>query len=147
MDTTVHVGCAHCGATNRIDLGRARQSDATCGKCRRPLFEGHPVELTEANYAAVVERTQVPVIVDFWAEWCGPCRMMAPQFERAAQRLEPDFRLAKLDTEAAPSIAARFGIRSIPTIVMFRDGREVARHVGATDATTLERWARTQPEA
>jgi thioredoxin 2 len=139
--TTVHVGCPRCGATNRVDLGRARDG-ANCGSCHRPLFDGHPVALDPTNFAPVVERTGLPVIVDFWAPWCGPCQAMAPHFERAAQVLEPEFRLAKLDTEAQPGLARTWNIRSIPTLILFSGGKEIARRSGAIDRDTLVQWAR-----
>ncbi len=141
-----HVGCPHCGTINRVSAARARDG-AICGQCRNRLFAGHPVELTEASFARVVDHTDIPVIVDFWAPWCGPCRAMAPQFERATQALEPEFRLAKVNTEDAPRLAQTFGIRSIPTIVMLVRGREVARQSGAMDADRLARWARSQAKA
>jgi thioredoxin 2 len=142
MSDSVHVVCPHCGATNR--LPRERLADRpTCGKCKQPLFDGHPITLTESDFDRHVGRSDIPIVVDFWAAWCGPCKMMAPQFERAARELEPSVRLAKLDTEAAQGIAARYGIRSIPTMVAFEGGREVARQSGAMDAASIVRWARS----
>jgi thioredoxin 2 len=137
----LHIVCPHCHTTNRIapaDLGHAPD----CGKCHRPLFTGHPVELDEAAFDKHVGRSQLPVLVDFWAPWCGPCRMMAPQFEAAARQLEPQVRLVKVNTEEAQNLAARHHIRSIPTLALFVNGREVARQPGAMGAADIVRWAR-----
>ena len=137
----LHIVCPHCHTTNRIapaDLGHAPD----CGKCHRPLFTGHPAELDEAAFDKHVGRSQLPVLVDFWAPWCGPCRMMAPQFEAAAKQLEPQVRLAKVNTEEAQNLAARHHIRSIPTLALFVNGREVARQPGAMGAADIVRWAR-----
>jgi thioredoxin 2 len=137
----LHAVCPHCAAVNRIP--RARLADgAKCGRCRQALFEGHPVTLTDANFDAQVGPSDLPVLVDFWAPWCGPCCIMAPAFEEAARELEPQVRLAKLNTEEAQGVAARLGIRSIPTLAIFRNGREIARQVGAMDRAGLVRWAR-----
>lgn len=138
-DDTLTLGCAHCGAVNRIPAARL-DDRPRCGKCKQPLFSGAPLTLTAANFQAVAERSQVPVVVDFWASWCGPCKMMAPIFERTAARLEPRLRFAKLDTEAEPALAGRFGIRSIPTLMVFREGREVARQAGVMQGPQLEQW-------
>lgn len=136
MATLLHVVCPHCDAVNR--LPEARLADGgRCGKCRRPLFDGHPVAVDSGRFDLHVERSGIPVLVDFWAGWCGPCRMMAPEFEKAAARLEPGVRLLKLDTEAAPDVAARLGIRSIPTLILFQNGGEVARRAGATSAAGI----------
>ncbi|MCU0806294.1 MAG: thioredoxin TrxC [Burkholderiales bacterium] len=141
MREPVHIVCPHCGTTNRLPRERLAERPA-CGKCKAPLFDGHPAALGEADFDRHVGKSDIPVVVDFWAAWCGPCKMMAPQFERAAQELEPHVRLAKLDTEAAQGIAARYGIRSIPTMIAFKGGREIARQSGAMDAASIVRWVR-----
>ncbi len=139
MSDNQHIVCPGCGAVNRI--ARARLGDhPNCGKCHQPLFQGRPVELNAVNFERQVGRSDIPVLVDFWAPWCGPCKMMAPQFEQAARRLEPRLRLAKVDTEAEQALGARFGIRSIPTLALFRGGREIARQAGAMGAADIERW-------
>jgi len=141
MDTSLKVVCANCITTNR--LLRERLDTAKCCNCKQALIADHPYELTEANFDRHVSADELPLVVDFWAPWCGPCRMMAPAYEQAAAQLGPNIRLAKLNTEAEPNIAARFGIRSIPTLIAFKNGREVARQSGAMDLAGLSRWIKT----
>ena len=142
MSEALHLVCPHCHAVNRVPAARLGENPA-CGQCRQPLFTAQPLELDALHFDRHIGRNDIPVLVDFWAPWCGPCRMMAPAFAQAASMLEPQFRVAKLDTEAHQAIAARHGIRSIPTLALFRGGREIARQAGAMAAADIVRWARS----
>jgi len=139
MSESKHIVCPHCVAVNRIPATRLADAPR-CGKCKQSLFTAHPVALQGGSFRQHVERNDIPVVVDFWAPWCGPCKMMAPAFEQAAGKLEPRVRLAKLNTEEAQAIAGEYGIRSIPTLVLFRNGVEVARQPGAMGAADIVRW-------
>lgn len=141
MTQAVHVVCPRCDAVNRVPPERLAE-DAKCGKCRAPLFVGAPLALDEGRFAKHLGRGDLPLVVDFWAPWCAPCRAMAPAFEAVARRIEPQARLIKVNTEEAQGLAMRQGIRSIPTLVVFRGGQEVARTSGAMDAAALENWIR-----
>jgi thioredoxin 2 len=134
-----NVVCPHCSAVNRIP-GERLGDKPRCGKCSNPLFTGKPLELTAAAFDRQIQRSELPLVVDFWAEWCGPCKMMAPAFTQAAAELEPRVRLAKVDTEAEQAVAARYAIRSIPTLILFRGGREVARQAGAMSRNDIVQW-------
>jgi len=143
MPEPIHVVCPQCDAVNR--LAPERLDDApVCGKCAQLLFIGRPLDVDSARFDKHVTRNDIPVLVDFWAAWCGPCKMMAPHYAQAAQRLEPRVRLLKVDTERSQDLAARYAIRSIPTLALFRGGREVARQSGAMDAGRLAAWVEAQ---
>ena len=136
----LHIACAHCGATNRVPAARLAE-DPTCGRCGQALLAGEPVELTDANFEAVVGKTDLPVVVDFWAPWCGPCRMMAPAFEQAAAQLKGRALLVKVNSDDNPLTSSRFGIRSIPTLVKLDHGRELSRRSGALPAGQIVAFA------
>jgi thioredoxin 2 len=141
MSESVQVVCPHCMAANRVPAQRL-QEGGNCGKCRKPLNTGKPVELNQQTFAGYIRKSGQPVLVDFWADWCGPCKMMAPAFVEAAGMLSPHVRLAKLNTEQAQSIAAQYSIRSIPSLVLFQGGREISRMAGATNAAGIVQWTR-----
>ncbi|MGB5332302.1 MAG: thioredoxin TrxC [Woeseiaceae bacterium] len=141
MSESQHVVCPHCAAVNRIPAARMAEQPK-CGKCRQPLFTAHPPELTASSFEKHISRNDIPVVIDFWAPWCGPCKAMAPAFEQASAQLEPGVRLAKLNTDAEQAVAAQFGIQSIPTLALFRNGREIARQPGAMGAADIVRWVR-----
>ncbi|HIP52690.1 MAG TPA: thioredoxin TrxC [Chromatiales bacterium] len=141
MSNSLHIVCPHCDAVNRAPTERLG-SGAKCGKCHKPLFQGTPLALTEGRFRRHLERSDIPLLVDFWAPWCGPCRMMAPAFEQAAGQLEPRVRLVKVNTEEAQGLGMHYGIRSIPTMVLFHRGQEVARMSGAMGAGDIVNWTR-----
>ncbi len=139
MSESIHVVCPHCDKTNRLPPQRAAERP-DCGACGRPLFPGRPLEIDEARFDRYLRRTDLPIVVDFWAEWCGPCRMMAPQFEQAANRLAGRVQFLKVDSDANPRLGQRYQIRSIPTLALFRNGQEVRRTAGAMSAPQIEAW-------
>jgi thioredoxin 2 len=147
MDTAVHIVCPHCDTINRLPRERLANHDAgggRCGYCHQALFEGHPVALDTARCERHLAKSDVPLVVDFWAAWCGPCRAMAPEFERAAAMLEPEVRLVKVNVDEEPALAQKFQMRSIPTILIALHGRELARAAGARSAAQLVEWVRRE---
>lgn len=137
------IPCQHCDTLNRVARAKLGQG-GRCGACHQPLFTGHPLALGKARFERHFEKSDVPLLIDFWAPWCGPCRAMAPDFERAAAELEPDFRLVKVNVDDEPELAQRFGIRSIPTLALALHGRELDRRSGAISAAEVARWARAR---
>lgn len=137
--STTNITCQNCNAKNRLPTERLADKPK-CGKCKQAVFNGRPVELTSANVAAVLNHSDIPVLVDCWAAWCGPCKSFAPTFNQAAAELEPYYRLAKLNTEQQQAIASRWQIRSIPTLILFKAGKEVARVSGALPLGQLKQW-------
>ena len=143
MREAVHIVCPHCVATNRVPADKLNDGP-NCGKCKQPLFNAHPINLNGANFIQHLQHNGIPLVVDFWAPWCAPCKTMGPVFEQATLQLEPLMRLAKVDTEAEQTLAARFAIRSIPSLIIFKDGREIARQAGAMGLPDLVNWVRSK---
>ena len=139
MNDSLHIVCPHCHTTNRVRRENLAQAP-DCGSCHQPLFVAHSLALDESGFDRHIARNQIPVLVDFWAPWCAPCRQMAPAFEQAAAQLEPRVRLVKVNTELAQQLGARLNIRSIPTLALFANGVEVARQAGAMGEADIVRW-------
>jgi thioredoxin 2 len=146
MTDTRQLVCGRCGRTNPLPAARAA-GDARCGACHQALFTGHPIDVDEAGFERHVAESDVPLLVDVWAPWCAPCRAMAPMFERATRELEPQVRALKLNSDAAPAASARFRISAIPTLLLIRGGREIARTAGAMDAKRIVEWTAAQLRA
>ena len=140
MSNSLHIVCPHCDTINRVPAAKL-SAGGKCGQCHRPLFGAEPLRLNGERFARHAEKSDVPLLIDFWAEWCGPCRAMAPAFARAAQRLEPGMRLAKVNIDQEPGLAQRFGVSSIPTMVLVLHGQEIDRIVGARSEADLVNWA------
>ena len=139
MSEFTHIVCPYCNGTNRLPKDKITE-DAKCGRCKKSIFDTKPLELNKDNISQHLEKNDIPVIIDFWAPWCGPCKMMGPNFEKAALNYKTKVRFAKVNTEDQQSLGAHFGIRSIPTLVLFKNGKEVDRVSGALDATQLSQW-------
>ena len=143
MPDARHIVCPHCDAVNQVAVDKPA-AEAKCGVCHKPLFTGHPSPVATDRFDKHLARNDIPVVVDFWAEWCGPCKMMAPVFEKIAGEIEPEMRFLKVDTDREPELAAWYGIRGIPTLMVFRKGEMVAQRAGAMDPATLRSWLKQQ---
>ena len=144
MSEKKNVICTSCGAINKVPVADAEKptKEAKCGKCHNQLFNGRPIKLNEKNFSGYLEKSDLPVVVDFWADWCGPCQAMAPHFAQAAEALEPEVLFAKLDTDNAQSTAGAYNIRGLPTIILFKKGEEIARQAGQMSAGQIQSWVK-----
>ncbi|MDX2480797.1 MAG: thioredoxin TrxC [Desulfuromusa sp.] len=140
---SLHVVCPHCTAVNRIPEERLA-AQPKCGKCGQPLFSGRPIDLSQSNFQKHLHKNDIPLLIDFWAPWCGPCKMMGPAFAEAAMQLEPRMRLGKVNTEVEQNLGAQLNIRSIPTMVLFLNGVEKARQSGAMNSAGIIQWVKSQ---
>jgi thioredoxin 2 len=138
-----HIVCPHCSGVNRVPVAK-NAATGKCGRCHKPLFEGAPTAVGADSFPKHLQRNDIPMVVDFWAEWCGPCKAMAPIFAKVAKDLEPNVRFLKVDTEAEPALAARYNIRGIPTMMLFRNGSVVAQQVGAVSERAMKDWIRRE---
>ena len=143
QSSSLHIVCPHCDTTNRVPRGKLADG-GRCGQCQQKLFDGHPSALDTARFERHLAKSEVPLLIDFWAEWCGPCRMMAPEFERAAAQLEPAVRLVKVNVDEEPALAQRYRVQSIPTLLLAFQGRELARAAGARSAAQLVQWTQAE---
>lgn len=145
LNMKTHLVCHHCNSINRVSIDQL-EAELSCGSCHKSLFEKHPANLDDVGLAAQISKSEIPVVVDFWAPWCGPCRMMAPEYEKACALLEPFARFVKVDTEAHQNVGVTHSIRSIPTVAIFKGGHEVARVTGARSSADLTTWVKSHLE-